>query len=153
MRRLTGLLGFALLIAATAGARAQDMHMQDTRTLVRLPQHMQQHMLANMRDHLVTLDAILGNVADGKYDAAAKLAEARLGMSSLSLHGAAQMAPFMPQPMQAMGTEWHHAASRLVIVLQNASLTQDAAAMRKVAGALHAVTSACTGCHAAYRIR
>ena len=65
---------------------------------------MQEHMLGNMRDHLVTLNEIIGNVADGNYDAAAKLAEERLGMSSLGLHGAVHMAPFMPQPMQDIGT-------------------------------------------------
>jgi hypothetical protein len=31
---------------------------------------MQAHMLGNMRDHLVTLNEIIGNVANGKYDAA-----------------------------------------------------------------------------------
>jgi cytochrome c556 len=147
MRSLSSMLGLALLLAA-ATARAQD-----TRELVRFPQMMQEHMLADMRDHLLTLNDILGAVADGKLDDAAKLAEQRLGMSSLSLHDAAHMAPFMPKPMQDMGTEMHHAASRLVIVLQDASLSRSAESMREVDRALHAVTSACTSCHAAYRIR
>ena len=42
---------------------------------------MQEHMLGNMRDHLATLNEIIGDVAEGKFDAAAKLAEQRLGMS------------------------------------------------------------------------
>lgn len=135
------------MLAATA-ARAQD-----ARTLVKLPELMQEHMLANMRDHLLTLHTILGDVADGKFDAAAKLTEKRLGLSSLGLHGAAHMAPFMPQPMQDMGTSMHRAASRLVIVLQDASVGQTKASMQDVARALAAVTASCTGCHAAYRIR
>jgi hypothetical protein len=126
---------------------------EDARQLVALPSMMQEHMLGNMRDHLVTINAVIGDVADGKYDAAAKLAEARLGMSSLSLHGAAQMAPFMPKPMQDAGTAMHHAASRLAIVLQNAGVTPNADAMRDVNRALHEVTSSCIGCHASYRIR
>jgi hypothetical protein len=80
---------------------------------------MQEHMLGNMRDHLVTLNEIIGNVADGEYDAAAKFVEQKLGMSSLGLHGAAHMAPFMPQPMQDIGTSMHYPASRLAIVLQD----------------------------------
>jgi hypothetical protein len=80
-------------------------------------------------------------------------AEQRLGMSSLSLHDAAHLAPFMPKPMQDMGTAMHRAASRLVIVLQDASLTQTVKSMQDVDRALYAVTSACTSCHAAYRIR
>jgi hypothetical protein len=92
MRSRSAMLGLALLIAAGAMARAQD-----TRELVRLPEHMQAHMLADMRDHLLALNGIIGDVADDKFDDAAKLAEQRLGMSSLSLHDAAHLAPFMPK--------------------------------------------------------
>ncbi len=148
MRLLSSVLVFTLLTAAGAAARAQD-----ARQMVKLPEMMQEHMLGNMRDHLLTLNAILGDVAGGKYDEAAKLAEARLGLSSLGLHGAAHMAPFMPQPMQQMGTGMHRAASRLAIALQNAGASPTADSLRKVSGALHEVTTACTSCHAAYRIR
>jgi hypothetical protein len=103
-----------LLIASGAGWA------QDSRELVRLPEPMQEHMLGNMRDHLATLNEIIGDVADAKFDQAAKLAEQRLGMSSLGLHGAAHMAPFMPQPMQDIGTSMHRAAS--LSLLKNISL-------------------------------
>jgi len=125
----------------------------DPRQLVKLPPMMQEHMLGNMRDHLVTLNGVIGDVAEGKFDEAAKLVEARLGMSSLGLHGAAHMAPYMPKPMQDAGTAMHHAASRLAIELQNAGVSPSVESLRKVNGALHEVTSACTGCHASYRIR
>ena len=138
---------------AAAPEMAPPMAGGDARELVKLPPMMQEHMLGNMRDHLVTLNDVIGDVADGKFDAAAKLAEARLGMSSLGLHGAAHMAPFMPKPMQDAGTAMHHAASRLAIVLQSAGVSPTADALRQVSGALHEVTSACTGCHARYRIR
>src|SRR3569623_187279 len=135
------------LIARIGAAPAAD----DAREAVKLPPMMREHMLGNMRDHLATLDQILGAVADAKYDDAAKLAESRLGMSSLTSHDAAHMAPFMPKPMQEMGTSMHRAASPLVIVLQDASVPPSATSLHKVAGALHAVTTACTSCHAAYR--
>jgi hypothetical protein len=144
-------LSLAALLFLLAGLSAGQA--QDTRELVKLPPPMQEHMLGNMRDHLATLNDILGAVADEKYDAAAKVAEARLGMSSLSLHGAAHLAQFMPKPMQDIGTSMHHAASRLVIVLQDASVAPTADAMRKINGALHEVTSACEACHAGYRLR
>ncbi len=126
---------------------------QDSRQLVRLPEPMQEHMLANMRDHLSTLNDILGDIAQGKYGDAAKLAEQRLGMSSLAAHGAAHMAPFMPRQMQDIGTGMHHAASRLVIVLQNAAISPNEQSSRDVNAALHEVTSACTACHTSYKIR
>ena len=137
------------LMAATAGAGQA----QDSRELVRLPEPMQEHMLANMRDHLATLSEIIGDVAGGKFDHAAKLAEQRLGMSSLGSHGAAHMAPFMPKPMQDIGTSMHRAASRLAIVLQDASVSPTFDGMRDVSRALHDVTSSCAACHASYRIR
>jgi cytochrome c556 len=114
---------------------------------------MQQHMLANMRDHLTTLSQMIADVAAGEFDRASRLVEARLGTSSLKLHHAAEMAPYFPKPMQEMGTSMHHAASRLAIVLQNAAVAEDYAAMRAVDGALHRVAVNCVACHASYRIR
>ena len=154
-------IGMSAGLSAAAAQNAGPMqHMGpapaaagDGREFVRLPPPMQEHMLGNMRDHLVTLSGIIGAVAEGKFDAAAKLAEQRLGMSSLGFHDAAHMAPFMPQPMQDFGTDMHRAASRLSIVLQNAAVTPGADAMREVNRALYEVTAACTGCHASYRIR
>jgi hypothetical protein len=148
MQFLSATMAAVLLIAATGAGQALE-----ERKLVRLPQPMQEHMLGNMRDHLVTLNEIIGDVADGKYDAASKLAEQRLGMSSLGLHGAAHMAPFMPQPMQDIGTSMHRAASRLAIVLQDTSVSPSLDTMRDVNRALHEVTTTCTSCHAGYRIR
>jgi cytochrome c556 len=147
--RLLAAATAATLLAASAGA----VRAQDARQLVRLPEPMQEHMLANMRDHLAMLNDILGDIAHAKYDDAAKLAEQRLGMSSLSAHGAAHMAPFMPQPMQDIGTGMHRAASRLVIVLQDAATAPSEESLRQVNGALHEVTSACAACHAGYKIR
>ena len=138
----------ALVLAGANTGRAQD-----SRALVRLPDMMQAHMLANMRDHLAALGEILGSLAEGKFDDAAKVAEQRLGMSSLERHGGSHMAPFMPKPMQDIGTSMHRAASRFAIVAQNASVAPSFDGMRDVFRALHDVTATCTGCHAGYRIR
>jgi hypothetical protein len=59
-----------LLLTGATSSQAQD-----SRELVRLPEPMQEHMLGNMRDHLATLNDIIGEVADGKFDTASKLAE------------------------------------------------------------------------------
>jgi hypothetical protein len=147
--RLSSLTTAAVLLITLTGAS----HAQDSRELVRLPGPMEEHMLGNMRDHLATLNEIIGDVANGQYDDAAKLAEQRLGMSSLSLHGAAHMAPFMPLPMQEIGTSMHRAASRLAIVLQDTSVSPSLDTMRDVSRALHEVTTTCASCHASYRVR
>jgi len=140
----------AVLLAALSVSRS---YAQDAREIVKLPEPMQEHMLGNMRDHLASLNDIIGDVGDGKFDEAAKVAEQHLGMSSLTAHDAAHMAPFFPKSMQDMGTSMHHAASRLVIVLQDSSVSRSLDTMRNVSRALHEVTQSCTACHASYRIR
>jgi roadblock/LC7 domain-containing protein len=140
----------ALLLALCVGDSAQA---QDSRQLIEFPAPMREHLLSNMRDHLSTLDQVLANISAGQFEKAGKLLEERLGMSSLTAHDAAHMAPFMPKPMQEMGTAMHHAASRLVITLQNASVSASDESFRQVLAGMHQVTTACTSCHATYRIR
>ena len=142
-----------LLIAASLLASSIANADTDQRKLVKFPAPMRTHMLGNMRDHLTALHEIQAALAARKLDQAADIAETRIGMSSLASHHAAQMAPYMPQPMQDMGTTMHRAASRLAIVLQDAAVSPSVDSMRDVNRVLHEVTTACTGCHASYRIR
>jgi hypothetical protein len=144
------LLSASVVLAGWVGAQA---YAQESRQLVDFPPPMREHLLSNMRDHLSTLDQVLADVAAQQFDKAGKLLEVRLGMSSLTAHDAAHMAPFMPKPMQEMGTAMHHAASQLVITLQNASVSGSEDSLRHVFSGLHEVTKACTGCHATYRVR
>lgn len=141
--------GIAVLSTGIGAAFPAD----DERELVEMPAMMQEHMLANMRDHLRAIDEILGHLADGDVDDAGKVAESRLGMSSLETHGASQIAKFMPEGMAQAGTEMHHAASRFVIAAQDAELAPGRDAQHEVYRALQAVTSACNACHQGYRIR
>jgi hypothetical protein len=119
---------------------------EDPRQLVKFPEMMQEHMLGNMRDHLQTLNQILIDMGQGKLDKASELAEARLGMSSLELHGASHMAKFMPKGMQEAGTAMHKAASRFARKAEEGDLIP-------AYKALADVTSSCVACHSAYRIR
>lgn len=77
-----------------------------------------------------SLNETIGDVSDCKFDEAAKVVEQRLGMSSLTARDAAHMAPFISKPMQDMGTSMHHAGSRLVVILQNASVTPGVRSMQ-----------------------
>ena len=119
---------------------------KEDRLLVNLPEKMQHHMMANMRDHLNTLNEILLNMNNGKMDEAANIAEQRLGMSSLGTHGASHMAKFMPEGMRNAGTNMHKAASRFALKAQEGEVLP----ALKV---LSDITSACVACHSAYRIR
>ncbi|WP_296891565.1 hypothetical protein [Thiobacillus sp.] len=122
----------------------------DSRIAVEMPTMMQDHMRANMRDHLRSINEILNFLAVGKYDAAADIAEKRIGMSSLEAHGASHMAGFMPKGMQDTGTAMHQAASRFAVIAQETGVTHD---LPRALGALNQVTLQCVACHAGYRLK
>lgn len=122
----------------------------DIRPLVQMPAPMQEHMLANMRDYLAAMGEIQAALAAGKFGQAADVAENRIGMSSLEVHGASHMAPYMPQNMQDIGTAMHRSASRFARTAQEAAVTRD---LPKALGALADLTQQCTACHASYRLR
>jgi hypothetical protein len=131
---------FSLLFLASMNAVADE----DPRTKVVFPEMMKIHMLGNMRDHLLSLHEIEDALARGDLDKAGDVAETRLGMSSLEAHHAAQMAPYMPKPMQDIGTAMHHAASRFAITVKEGDIRHSLEALSKV-------TQQCVACHAAYR--
>ena len=142
MMRFVRMAAVACLLAGMGQVSAADA---DPRERVELPEMMQQHMMANMRDHLAAIDEILSAMASGESERAAEIAESRLGMSSLTSHGADHMGRFMPQGMREAGMAMHRAATAFALKAQEGDLLP-------AYGALSAVTSACVGCHAGYRI-
>jgi cytochrome c553 len=142
MRKRLALVTLVIVVFASKSTLAGE----DARQFVELPDMMQQHMLANMRDHLAAINEILINMADGHLDKAAEIAETRLGMTSLESHGAGHMSRFMPEGMRKAGTTMHRAASRFALKAQEG---EPLSAYR----ALSEVTASCVACHAGYRIR
>ncbi|WP_459865819.1 hypothetical protein [Endothiovibrio diazotrophicus] len=140
VRPLLLLLTLALALPAFAA---------DSRQRVEMPEMMREHMMANMRDHLLSLETITRDLAEGKFDEAAEVAESRLGMSSMGLHGAAHMAKVMPPAMAAIGTAMHHAASRFAVAARDADVEGGAA---QAFGALSEVMAQCVACHSGYRV-
>jgi len=136
-------LAFTVFLTCLSGT---SMASNDTRTLVELPQMMQQHMLSNMRDHLAAINDILLYLGNGELDKAADTAESRLGMSSLESHGAGHMAGFMPEGMRQIGTSMHRAASRFALQAQEGDVLSAYRAVTEI-------TSACVTCHSAYRVK
>lgn len=132
--------------SSSAAPRLSDI---DGRVPVAFPAMLKEHTLANMRDHLRVLSLIQGYLAQLDFDAAADVAEKRLGMSSLPLHGAHDAAPYMPKGMQDAGTAMHHAASQFAVATQEAAINQD---IPRALAALNKVTRSCVACHAGYRL-
>ena len=121
----------------------------DSRQLVEFPEMMRDHMLKNMRDHLLPLTEIQQHLALEAYEKAATVAENRLGLSSLGDHGASHMARFMPAAMQQIGTQMHKAASRFAIIVQEGGLE---GSTPKIAEGLAGVMQQCVACHSSYRV-
>jgi hypothetical protein len=143
---------FVIIAAAAAGCAPMHAHEPavDARELVAFPEPMRVHTLANMRDHLQTLQQINAALGRGDFDAASTLAETRLGMTSLAMHDAAHLAAYMPKPMQEMGSAMHASASRFAIAAQDAGATHD---VRPALAALDGVMRQCVACHATYRLQ
>lgn len=118
----------------------------DSREMVKMPEMMQEHMMGNMRDHVLAIHEILTALSKDDMDKASAIAEERLGMSSLRLHGAGHMAKFMPKQMGVIGTSMHKAASRF-------ARTAEEGDRLAAYDSLNQITAACVACHAGYRIR
>lgn len=160
---LAGLAGASWAPLAQQGAEHQHHHpaqpragqqmpqaAADTRTPVRFPGPLRTHTLANMRDHLQTLGQIQEALSTGAFDRASELAEQRLGMSSLGMHGAHEVAKYMPPGMQQAGTAMHRSASQFAMVAKDASVTGD---LKPVLASLARLNQTCVACHAGYRLR
>lgn len=136
---------FILILSATGCASMHQPAAVDQREFVKMPKAMQQHMLGNMRDHLLALNEILTYLSTDELDQAADVAEHRLGMSSLDNHGAEHMGKLMPAAMAQAGTEMHRAASRFALKAQEGDALEAYAAINDI-------TAACVACHAGFRI-
>ena len=123
---------------------------KDGRIAVQFPEQLKEHTLANMRDHLSRLAQIQVALGKGEYDKAAEIAEKHLGMSSLQMHGAHEVAKYMPKGMQEVGSSMHRSASQFAIAAQNASATGD---VKPALLALGKTTEACVACHAGYKLK
>ena len=143
--RLFCVLALTLAVPASASASA-DLN---PRELVELPPPMREHMLANMRDHLLAIEAITRLLAEGRYGEAADTAEERLGMDAMQTHGGHHMAPYMPEGMRAVGSAMHRAASRFAMAARDAEVDGNLAGA--FAG-LSEVMQQCVACHGAYRV-
>jgi hypothetical protein len=118
-----------------------DMQADDSRVSLGLSAPMKQHQLTTMRGHLQAIKAIVGLVADGKFDEAAKIAHGRLGLTE-------EMKAMCNMPhnesFAALGMAFHKSADELGDVLQTGNAN----------AALHALNKTmqyCVECHATFR--
>jgi len=136
---------------AEAGGEAQSTTNSpdsDHRQLVSMPDETSQLMRKDMLDHLSALNEIIGHLAENNLDAAADVAESRMGKSSMGKHRATGMGPgrFMPVEMRNIGWGMHESASELSREARDGNLKGAYSALQKV-------TASCVACHYSYRTR
>jgi hypothetical protein len=164
-------LGLAVCGVALAGAAvAQDHdHMQmmskmqkDARIEVDVPAPMKAMMLSNMRSHQQAVAEILAALGKGDGEAAAKIAETRLGMGSPGSAACKpnaktgelgdmpkMMASHMPEEMRALGMTMHEQATKFA---QEAAKVKQGGDLRPALSELGQVVQACNACHSNYRL-
>lgn len=155
LRKFT-LLASALLLLTlqsaqgeeSAASSQQDASNLDPRQLVSMPAQSREFMRQDMLDHLLAFNEIVGYLADNNLDAAADVAESRMGRSSMGKHRASGMGPgrFMPLEMRNLGWGMHDAATEFSNIAKQGDV-------KKAYSALQKVTSACVACHYSYRTR
>ncbi len=146
---------FLLALQSTHGAQqggetanASSTAGADHRQLISMPDEARQLMRKDMLDHLAALNEIIGLIAGNNLEAAADVAETRMGKSSMGKHHATGMGPgrFMPPEMRSIGHAMHASASGLSQAARTGNLEKTYIALAKL-------TASCVGCHYSYRTR
>ena len=120
----------------------------DHRQLVSMPDETSRLMRKDMLDRLSALNEIVGLLAGNNLDAAADVAETRMGKSSMGRHRATGMGPgrFMPLEMRNIGWAMHESATEFSRTAREGNLKGAYSALQKV-------TASCVACHYSYRTR
>lgn len=120
----------------------------DFRQLISMPDQARQLMQQDMLDHLSTLNEIVGYLADNDLEAAAEIAESRMGESSMGKHRATGMGPgkFMPLAMRNLGRSMHESASEFSKMAKDGDLNGAYSSLQKI-------TTSCVACHYSFRTR
>ena len=134
------------LASDSTGEKA--LPVSDPRQLVSMPEQAGELMRTDMLDHLSALNEIIGYLGENNLDAAADVAETRMGKSSMGKHRATGMGPgrFMPIEMRNIGWGMHESATEFALVAKEGDLKNANSALQKI------ITS-CVACHYSYRTR
>ena len=152
----TAILGFVILIPLDSGAQPGSRMRggmgfeppKDERTLVAMPEGVQQVLRSDMLSHLTTIDQLLTHLADKELKEAAVLAEEKLGRGAMGKHRGTGMGPgrFMPADMHDIAFSMHQAADNFAELARKGEQLEAYKALQEI-------TSHCVACHMSFRIR
>ena len=158
MFRIAPLLATSMMLFSVSSAASdvsssdlqnvEDSTGGDPRQLVSMPEQTRQIMREDMLNHLSALNEIIGQLASNNLDAAADIAETRMGKSAMGKHRGTGMGPgrYMPPEMRSIGRGMHEAATEFAQVANKGDLTGAYSALQKI-------TTTCVACHYSYRTR
>jgi len=125
--------------SSIAGLTAHNIN--DNRTTLDLNPRMKHRLLTNMRAQMAATQAIIGLLADEKFERAARAARAKLGMSEdlKQIYDASNNEDF-----KKLGLAAHASAEELAKTLQTKDLKKSLRALRSTMGY-------CVECHTKFR--
>jgi len=139
---------FCVVSALVAPASPSAAETEDPRTPVTLPDDMQAAFLQHMRDHMMSFDTVMAELAAGDFPGAAQAARDELVVGSGEGFGR-----YLPLDFREMGLAMHRAAADFADVAEAASDPPTAEDWRKAIEALQVVSSQCSSCHAVFRVK
>jgi len=147
----TGIVGVCMTLPAMAGEIHMSSHMMgndmiqstDPRTSLNLPEPMRRNQLVMMREHLKAVNEIVADIVKGKFDAAAQVAHAKLGLTP-EMKKMCDMLGKHNGDFRKIGLAFHKSADELGNTLQKGNIKHSLAA-------LHRTMNYCIQCHATFR--
>ncbi len=142
-------LGIIALNTAFSGDESIDpathhhhgMDMTDNRISLNLSPEMKQHQLSNMREHLAAVQSIIRLISENRFDDAAGIAHARLGLTP-EMQQMCSM--FDNERFMELGFTFHRSGDELGKVLKTRNMKASLRALDKT-------MAYCTECHATFR--
>lgn len=130
-------------MAATA-ADSDD----DARQLVEMPAPAVALLRAEMRAHTLAIAEVSGLLAEGKFEEAAAVADARIGFGAMGLQRGNPNAPgrHMSSAMHRLAIGMHDAGNAWSEAIRSGD-------SKRIFAGYQMVMSACVSCHMAYRVR
>lgn len=147
MRRFRRCAAAAAIVAAgcigTVAAAAED-----PRVRIDLPADVRELFLEHMRTHMTSLDGVLQLVAAGRIKEAGTVARKEMAIGQ-----GLGIGRHMPPEFREMGFEFHRAADDFARTTAAVTEPPDAAGWAMLVKGLAEITTRCSGCHAAFRVR
>ena len=108
----------------------------DPRQFVAMPDRAKKLMRTDMLEHLSALNEMIAHLSTNNLDAAAEIAESKMGKRSMGKHRGTGLGPgrFMPPEMRSIGRGMHEAATEFSQLAKKGDTKNAYVALQKITG-------------------